>query len=217
MNDRTNTIFGWILFSGIVALGLSSLSGKIFHADNPERLEQLGYVIEGVIEEDAADAGPSLAMMMAQTTPSAGETVFAKCSACHSIEQGGPNGIGPNLWAVMGAPIGSHVPGYDYSAALVEKGGSWTFEAMDEWLKSPRAFANGTKMSFAGLSNIEERAAVIVYMNAMGSNLPLPAAVEEANADAEAAAAGGAAAPAEGGASGEGAAPTAGAEAAPAG
>ncbi len=184
MNDRMNTIFGWVLFCGIVGLGLSSLSAKIFHGDAMERPEQLGYVIQGA-EEEGAEQGPSLAALMATAQPSAGEAIFAKCIQCHTIAQGGAAGIGPNLFGVVGKPIGSHAAGFAYSGALAGKGGDWNFENLDAWLKSPRAFADGTKMSFAGLSSGEDRAAVIVYMNSMGSNLPLPEVVEEAAAAAE--------------------------------
>ena len=200
MSDRVNTIFGWILFSMIIALGLSSLSSKIFHADKPEAPEVAGYLIEAPEEGAAADAGPSLAMLLSTADVGAGEAVFAKCIACHTIAQGGADGIGPNLWGVIGTGIGKHAPGYAYSTALSGHGGNWDFESMDAWLKSPRAFADGTKMSFAGLSKNEDRAAVILYMNTMGSNLPLPA-VEEPAADAaegEAAADGEAVAAADG-------------------
>src|SRR5690606_20036923 len=115
-----------------------------------------------------------------------GEQSFAKCISCHTINQGGATGIGPNLFGIVGLPIAQHEPGFAYSNVLASHGGNWTFENLDEWLKSPRAFANGTKMSFAGLGNSEERANVIAYMNAMGSNLPLPA-VEVAQPEPEAA------------------------------
>lgn len=173
MTDRTNTIFGWILFSGIVVMFLRFLSGLVFHADNPERPEQMGFPIAGVEEEGAAE-GPSFAAVLATADPAAGEQVFAKCMACHTINQGGATGIGPNLYGVVGSGIAQHEPGFAYSSALASHEGNWTFENLDEWLKSPRAFANGTKMSFAGLSNVEDRAAVIAYMNSMGSGLPLP-------------------------------------------
>lgn len=179
MTDRFNTIAGWTLFAGIVALGLSSISSRIFYADKPERPEQMGYPIEGVVEEDA-DSGPSLAMLLANADPAAGENVFAKCVACHTIEQGGANGIGPNLYGIMGEPIGQHIAGFAYSTVLSEHGGDWTFENMDEWLKSPRAFASGTKMSFAGLSSPEDRANVIAFMNSSGPGLPLPEIEEPA-------------------------------------
>src|SRR3546814_3624747 len=85
-------------------------------------------------------------------------TLFlSKCAACHTINQGGANGIGPNLWGALGKPHG-HVPGFDYSAALKGVAGNWDFAGMDEWVKSPRKYAPGTKMSFAGLSSPEDRA-----------------------------------------------------------
>jgi cytochrome c len=174
MTDRFNTIAGWTLFAGIVALGLSSISSRIFHADNPEAPEQPGYFIEGAEEEGGAESGPPLALLLAQGSADAGESVFAKCTACHSIDQGGANGIGPNLWGVLGQPIGNHVAGFAYSSALAEKGGDWNYEAMSEWLASPRAFAPGTKMSFAGLSSAEDRANVILYMRERGGGPPLP-------------------------------------------
>jgi cytochrome c len=180
MDDRFNTIAGWVLFAGIIALGASTLSYKYFKGERPE---QLGYVIEGVEVEGAGAAAEmtmaqALSMMSTDDQIAAGERVFAKCAACHTVEQGGANGIGPNLYAVMGTGIGNHAPGYAYSDALVGVGGTWNWETMDAWLKNPRGFADGTKMSFAGLPKIEDRAAVAMYMNSMGSNLPVPEYVE---------------------------------------
>lgn len=180
MDDRFNTIAGWVLFAGIIALGASTLSYKYFKGERPEAL---GYVIEGVEVEGTGAAAEmtmaqALSMMSTDDQIAAGERVFAKCAACHTVEQGGANGIGPNLYAVMGAGIGNHVPGYAYSDALVGVGGTWNWETMDAWLKNPRGFADGTKMSFAGLPKIEDRAAVAMYMNSMGSNLPVPEYVE---------------------------------------
>ena len=113
MDDRFNTIAGWVLFAGIIALGASTLSYKYFKGERPETL---GYVIEGVEVEGAGAAAEmtmaqALSMMSTDDQIAAGERVFAKCAACHTVEQGGANGIGPNLYAVMGAGIGNHVPG----------------------------------------------------------------------------------------------------------
>ncbi|RDC60529.1 Cytochrome c-552 [Alteripontixanthobacter maritimus] len=179
MGDRTNTIFGWVLFAGIIMLGLSAISSRWFHGGSPERPEQMGYAIEGVAEE-GGDSGPDIGTLLAAATPEAGEKIFAKCIACHSIESGGPTGIGPNLYGVLGTPIGKHAAGFAYSSALVDVGGSWDYEAMDAWLKSPRGFANGTKMSFAGLGSAEDRANVIAYLHANGGGpaFPEPAAPE---------------------------------------
>ena len=195
MSDRTNTIFGWILFAGIVALGLSILSGKYFHANNPEAPEQFGYAIQGAVEEGGEEAGPDLGTLLASADVAAGEKVFAKCTACHTINQGGANGIGPNLYAVLGEAVGEG-RGYAFSSALSGHGGAWTYENMDAWLANPRAFASGTKMSFAGLSKPEDRANVIAYLHANGGGpaFPEPAApaAEGGEAAAEAATAPGA-------------------------
>ncbi|MES2270369.1 MAG: cytochrome c family protein [Pseudomonadota bacterium] len=175
MDDRFNTIAGWALFAGIVALGGSIVSGKMFHDERPEKM---GYAIEGVEAEGGAGAaeGPSIATLLATADVAAGEKVFGKCAACHTVTQGGANGIGPNLYATLGEGIAQGKAGFAFSEALKSKGGNWTFESMDAWLKSPRAFAEGTKMTFAGLGNGVDRANVIAYLNAQGSNLPLPAA-----------------------------------------
>ena len=203
MQDTTNTTFGWILGSGIVALGLSIVSGMYFHAGSPEPVEQGGLPVEDIDIGVDIDSGPSLATLLAEGDTAAGEKVFAKCVACHTVNQGGANGIGPNLWGVLGKPVGKHAAGFAYSSALSGHGGDWTYENMSEWLKSPRGFANGTKMSFAGLSSAEDRANVILYMRSMGGGPPLPTPEEpaaEEGADGEAiddAVAGGEASPVE--------------------
>jgi len=214
MDDRFNTIAGWTLFGGIVALGLSSLSGHYFQADKHHKPEKMGYAIEGVEEEGEGGAAKvPLPVLLAAADPAKGKALFAKCMACHTDAQGGPNGIGPNLWGTMGEGIATGKAGFAFSDALKSKGGTWTFEAMDEWLTSPKKFADGTKMSFAGLSKAEDRANVIVYLNSLGSNLPLPkpeAAPAEGAApaaDASGAAAEGPASPADAKAAGAAAQP----------
>ncbi|QZH76031.1 MAG: cytochrome c family protein [Erythrobacter sp.] len=182
MNDRMNTIFGWVLASCGIALGGAIVADTYFGGGNAEIEEggAFGYVIDAPEEGAAADAGPSLATLLASGSAEAGEAVFAKCSACHTITQGGANGIGPNLYGVMGTAIGAHAAGYDYSSALAGKGGNWDFENMSAWLASPRAFADGTKMSFAGLGSAEDRANVILYMLANGGGPALPTPEAEA-------------------------------------
>jgi cytochrome c len=173
MDDRFNTIAGWVLGGGIVLLGASLVTGEYFKAERPEHM---GYPIAGVVEESEGageTAEPPIAALLQTADAAAGEAVFRKCTTCHTINQGGANGLGPNLWGTVGAPLG-HVAGFNYSPALREKGGTWTWEAMNEWLRSPRNFAPGTKMTFAGLGDPEDRANLIAYLNAQGSNLPLP-------------------------------------------
>ena len=173
MGDRFNTVAGWALFAGIIALGGAIVSSKYFEAERPEKM---GYAIEGVeAEGEDGDSGPSLNTLLASADVAAGEKVFAKCAACHTVNQGGANGIGPNLWGTVGEAIAVGKAGFAFSDALKSKGGEWTFDNLDHWLKSPREFAPGTKMTFAGLGNPADRANLIAWLNTQGSNLPLPA------------------------------------------
>lgn len=174
--DNNNTIAGWFLFGGIVALGFSIVSGKYFHAGKGERPEVMGYAIEGVeSSEGGGESGPSIEQLLQTADIAAGEKIFAKCAGCHTINQGGANGVGPNLWGTMGKPHG-HVAGFEYSSALKAVAGNWDWKGMDAWLTSPKKYADGTKMAFPGLGKAEDRANIIAYINAQGSNLPLPAA-----------------------------------------
>lgn len=178
MDDRSNTIAGWVLGAGIVFLGAWLVTGEIFHSGRPDTM---GYPIQGVTGVGGEEKGGEepIANFLRTADASRGEGVFRKCAACHTINQGGANGLGPNLWGRMGAPIAS-VAGYSFSDALKAKAGeTWTWDNMSAWLASPRAFAPGTKMTFAGLGDPQERADLMMYMNQQGSSLPLPAAAPE--------------------------------------
>lgn len=198
MDDRFNTIAGWVLGAGIVGLGLAIVSSHYFEADKHERPETMGYAVEGVAEGEGAAKEVPLATLLAAADPAKGEAVFAKCKSCHTINEGGANGIGPNLHGIVGEAVGQGVGGFAFSDALKSVGGEWTFDKLNAWLTSPKAFAPGTKMTFAGLSKPEDRANIIVYLNSQGSNVPLP----PPPAADEAPAADGAAAPAAGEATG---------------
>ena len=176
MDDRFNTIAMMALGAGIVALGATIVSSEYFRGEKPE---VPGYVVEGVVEE-GADAGavadPPIATRLAAADPAKGADVFKKCASCHTINQGGANGIGPNLYATVGEAAGEGKGGFAFSDALKGKGIKWGFDELDQWIKKPSGYVPGTKMSFAGLSNGQDRANVIAYLNSQGSNLPLPAA-----------------------------------------
>ncbi len=188
-----NKIAGWGLTAAIAVLGLSIVTGMVY---SPHRPEKMGYVVEGVEEEGAAggaaaEAEKPIAFYLASANPEKGANTFKKCAACHTINQGGANGIGPNLYGIVGN-IHAHAAGFAYSSAMLEtKGKPWDFEALNHWLKSPKAYIPGNKMSFAGISKPQDRADVIAYLNTQGSNLPYPAVpAETAAAPAAAAPAG---------------------------
>src|SRR5438309_3428073 len=174
MDDRFNTIAGWVLFAGIVALGSSIVAGEYFHSERPEKM---GYPIAGVEQAgEPAAAEQPIEVYLAKADPAAGQQIFNKCMACHNADKGGANQLGPNLWGVIGEPIGQG-RGFAFSDALGKKGGTWAWDNLSEWLTSPRNFAPGTKMTFAGLSNPQDRANVIAFLNQHSdAPKPLPAA-----------------------------------------
>ncbi|MGE3690564.1 MAG: cytochrome c family protein [Novosphingobium sp.] len=199
MADNFNTIAGWALASLIVGWGVSSVSAHYFDANKPDRPEQMGYKIAGVVEDGGEGAKEEpIEVRLASADPAKGENTFKKCMSCHTINQGGANGIGPNLYGIVGAGIGKHAAGFAYSSDLVAHGGNWDFANLDKWLANPKGMVAATKMTFAGLDDPAERANLIAYMNAQGSNVPVPAAPAAAPAEGVAAAG---AAPAEGAAS----------------
>jgi cytochrome c len=175
MSDNTNTIAGWTLFAGIVALGSTILMGEYFKGEAPEKG---GFEVADAAPIEGGGAELAIPTNFAAGDAAKGAETFKKCASCHSITSGGANGIGPNLYGVLGQKHG-HMAGFAYSAGMLAKAGNWDFEGMDAWLKSPKKYVEGTKMSFAGLSKSEDRADVIAYINAQGSNLPVPAAPAE--------------------------------------
>jgi len=175
MDDRFNTIAGWVLFAGIVALGSSIVAGEVFKSERPEKM---GYPIAGVETDTGGGAAAEqpIEAYLAKADVAKGQQVFNKCMACHNADKGGANQLGPNLWDVIGEPIGQG-KGFAFSDALSKKGGTWNWDNLGQWLNSPKAFAPGTKMTFAGLSNPQDRADVIAFLNSHSdAPKPLPAA-----------------------------------------
>ena len=176
MDDRFNTIAGWVLFAGIVALGSSIVASEMFHSERPGKD---GLSDRGRRRRKAKAARrPSSRSSSISPTPTRprAQQVFKKCAACHNADKGGANQLGPNLWGVLGEPIGQG-KGFAFSDALAKKGGTWDWDNLGAWLTSPKAFAPGTKMTFAGLSNPQDRANVIAFLNQHSdAPKPLPAA-----------------------------------------
>jgi len=177
MDDRFNTIAGWVLFAGIVALGSSIVANGFFESERPEKM---GYPIAGVQEEGeggAAAAEQPIEVYLAKADPAKGQQIFNKCMACHNADKGGANQLGPNLWGILGAGIAEDRNGFAFSDALKKVGGTWNWDNLSKWLTSPRTFAPGTKMTFAGLSDPQDRADVEAFLNAHSdSPQPLPKA-----------------------------------------
>ena len=102
-----------------------------------------------------------------------GRRVFARCRSCHTITEGGPNMTGPNLYGVFGREAGGH-PDYNYSAVVKAADFTWNAERLDHWLENPRTYLKGTKMSFAGIPDPEDRRDVIAFLKVETGYAPQP-------------------------------------------
>ena len=113
---------------------------------------------------DAAASGEAAVEAPAVApTAAMGEQVFRRCVACHTVEKGGSNGIGPNLHGIVGAPVASK-PDFSYSGAMKAKGGVWDEAALDAYLKAPMKDVPGTRMAFAGVIDPADRKALILFL-----------------------------------------------------
>ncbi|MDC3100156.1 cytochrome c family protein [Candidatus Pelagibacter sp.] len=175
-----NKIIASILLVALLIIGISKISNIIFKVD---KLDSSAYKVElpddgakQISEESTmkADDKVDISALMALGDIAHGEKVFKKCSACHSIEAGGGNKIGPALYNVVGRKIAA-VEDYKYSKALVEYTKNWSFEELNGFLIKPQKWIKGTKMAYAGLRKEKDRASVILYLNKYSDNpLPLP-------------------------------------------
>jgi len=171
-----NKILVSIVFAVVLVLGINKITDVIYHVKKPETSAYQVNVTTVASTEtqkssESSQAGDIIALFTS-TSATDGAKVFKKCAACHSITQGGGNKIGPALWGVLGRQTGS-ISDYKYSKAMAAHGKVWSFEEMNSFLTKPKDWIKGTKMSFAGLKNEKDRAAVILYMNENTDN-PLP-------------------------------------------
>ena len=171
-----NKIVAAVLLVALLVIGIGKLSNVIFYVEKPEKP---GYAVEvqqaststtatATVEDKKVD----IAALMALGDVNAGEKIFKKCAACHSINQGGANKIGPALYNVVGRKIGG-VADYKYTKAFVEYGKEWNFEELNGFLTKPSKWIKGTKMAYAGLRKEADRASIIKYLN-QNSDSPLP-------------------------------------------
>ena len=173
-----NKIIVSIIAVIILVLCINKIADVIFYVEKPEKssyeVANLATASSTTSSETNSESSGSgnITALFASTNPDEGASVFKKCAACHSINQGGSNKIGPALWGVLGRQAGS-VSDYKYSKAMLAYGKVWSIDEMNGFLTKPKDWIQGTKMSFAGLKNEKDRAAVILYMNKQSSS-PLP-------------------------------------------
>lgn len=166
---RLNLIAMAFLSVVFVIFGASILSEGLFHSDNPEKQGYAIEVVEAPAKTDsgtpAAKAYEDIAPLLASADLGAGEKVFKKCAACHTAESGGKNKVGPNLFNIVGGPIGG-VDGFGYSKALSSyaDGKTWNYDELNGFLFKPKKHMKGTAMGFAGLKKTKDRANLIGWL-----------------------------------------------------
>lgn len=212
MSDlRFNMVAGAVLAAGLGVMGLNQLSHAVFHPHYPEA-EKMGMAVDIESAAEATTSGPVAPVMpdwgrvladeaALPTLVAKGEKLFGACKACHTPDQGGANGTGPNLWNIVNRSSGS-ASGFAYSEAMTAYAKPWTYEGIYNFVGAPAAYMKGTKMAYPGLRKPDDRVALIAYLRTLAASpaglpAPLPEATPAA-AEGEAPAADGAPPPAEG-------------------
>jgi cytochrome c len=177
-----NKIMGAVLGTCLFVLSLSIVSGGIFASHAPHKA---GYEIAAKDDKAGPAQGPvepqvPLANLLNEANPEKGASIARQCAACHDFAKGGPNKVGPGLWNVVNSDTAHHA-GFNYSNAMKNKKGKWTFEELDKFLENPSKVVPGTSMTFLGVKRAADRAALIVYLSKQNDNPPaLPAPVAAA-------------------------------------
>lgn len=171
-SSNFNKIFMAILMAMLIAMIAAFVSKKLVHSNFPA---ERAYKVD-VPDAAVADAGPAAPVepdpvtpLLAAADPAAGQKLVKACVACHSFEKGGANKVGPNLWDVVGNKH-AHMDGFAYSDAMKAQAGNWDFEALNKFLANPKVAVPGTKMNYAGMKKVDDRAALIAYLRTLSDS-----------------------------------------------
>ena len=169
-SSQFNNVAMAVLSAALFALGGKTLINELSREHGHEKP---GYVLavakatNGAAPAAAGFSFAKIAELLPKASADAGEDTFKKCAACHTNTKGGENKVGPNLWNVVGRPVGQ-AAGFAYSDAVKGKGGNWTWETLATYLHDPRGAIPGNKMAFAGLTDDNDLADILAYLRKLG-------------------------------------------------
>lgn len=182
-NLEGNKIVAAFLVACLIAMVSGKIADFLYHPVHEPTTR--GYTVDTSLlasangsAEQAEEEKPDLAALLAAATVEDGQKMAKKCVSCHSFDKGGAHKVGPALWDIVGITKASK-PGFAYSDALKDIGSDWDYESLYAFLKSPKKYAPGTKMSFAGIRKPKDIANMIVYLRSLSdSPVALPSGSE---------------------------------------
>ena len=177
---EVNKILASIIFAVLVVTLIGHFGDLLIdieHHDQKEtayRIEVEEMPKDGKVAVKKEEIIEPISALLVSASLENGEKLFKKCAACHNYEKGSSNKVGPQLWNLINRPK-ANVEGFAYSKALAEYGGEWGYEELAEFLYKPKKYIKGTKMNFAGLKKVKDRADLVYFLREHSDNpAPLP-------------------------------------------